>query len=274
MINRKLFWYEKSRDFTPEEMMSRTMAVEECRQITAKLAFFRTREERGREMDELWVRKPENRLTASYGTNWGFYVGYDAIREYYVEKHEKDRIHQAECYAAAGETSELRKGLSSFRVINTPCIYIARDGKTAQSLWYSCGTELIGKPGDDAEGWWLYLRTAVDYMLEDGEWKIWHVYDCYDCTCPIGTDFSEYPTFPTAEQEWARWEFESGNPTIKMITHENAYHTSDGWPRIPGAHDTYSIDNSCGADAHPGLQDEPEDVEWLAYEASKLAWGR
>ena len=50
------------------------------------------------EMETIWVNEPENRATASFGQNQGFYVGYDAIWEAYVEGHDTNWLSSAKSY--------------------------------------------------------------------------------------------------------------------------------------------------------------------------------
>lgn len=50
--------------------------------------------------------------------------------------------------------------------LTTPVIQVAKDGKTAKALWWSPGME---------RGGWAYGKYAVDFVKEDGVWKIWHL---------------------------------------------------------------------------------------------------
>lgn len=54
----------------------------------------------------------------------------------------------------------------------TPVIEIAADGRTAQGVWDSFGPNISS---GDSPGNWLWLKYGVDFIVEDGEWKIWHM---------------------------------------------------------------------------------------------------
>ncbi len=54
----------------------------------------------------------------------------------------------------------------------TPVIEVAADGKTAQGVWDSFGPNLSN--GTDV-GNWLWVKYGVDFIKEDGAWKIWHM---------------------------------------------------------------------------------------------------
>jgi hypothetical protein len=60
----------------------------------------------------------------------------------------------------------------------TPVIEVAGDGKTAKGVWDSFGAS-VNNPDDP--GGWLSVKYGVDFVKEDGKWKIWHlqVYPVY-----------------------------------------------------------------------------------------------
>ena len=66
-------------------------------------------------------------------------------------------------------------GLLSCNPITTPLIEVAGDRKTAKAMWVSSGLQAqIDKDGKSQcrREWDKY---AVDFMKEDGKWKIWHM---------------------------------------------------------------------------------------------------
>lgn len=276
MIGEKVRWYEPNGVFTMEEKFSRVLDSDACRDAAYRNIAYYNNEMRAKAMDELWVQKPENRETASYGAPWGFYVGMDAIRSWYVDKHNERREEQLAAYKAADPSFEggLNTGVSVFRTINTPVIYIAEDGKTAQGCFFIAGEETLGKPDGTAEAFHIFGRVGVDYMNEDGEWKIWHWAEVYDFTPAVGELSCEMPTFiPPAEQPFYD-DFMCGKPTIDMITHYPCCLGADGWPAYPCAHKTYNLDNSYAPEGHPGIRTDVVDVNWNARVAKVEAWGR
>jgi hypothetical protein len=54
----------------------------------------------------------------------------------------------------------------------SPVVEVAADGKTAQGVWDSFGPNLSN--GNDV-GNWLWVKYGVDFIKEDGAWKIWHM---------------------------------------------------------------------------------------------------
>ena len=67
------------------ERIQRVWDMEECKKLAAKQMFYYANDDRKGMIEELWVREPENAKTASFGRNWGFYLGIDEIERYFVE---------------------------------------------------------------------------------------------------------------------------------------------------------------------------------------------
>ncbi len=74
-----------------------------------------------------------------------------------------------------------QSGNFSFRTLTTPIIEIAGDGKTAKAFWYTIGWT-SGMHDGKGEAGWSFERYGIDFVKEDGDWKIWHfhVYNDFD----------------------------------------------------------------------------------------------
>jgi len=91
---------------------------------------------------------------------WGLYEGNESIQRLFVDYH----------IFMAGD----RKGYMVMQPITTPVIEVARDGKTAKGLWIASGTRTEARPGQKPQGCWTCLKYGIDFVKEDGKWKIWH----------------------------------------------------------------------------------------------------
>lgn len=70
--------------------------------------------------------------------------------------------------------------------LSTAVIEIAGDGQTAKGVWDSPGHET---PSGDGPAYWAWVKYGVDFLREDGQWRIWHL--------------RVYPTFRTPyERSW------------------------------------------------------------------------
>ena len=165
--------------YTDDERIRRVWDKEEIQNLMGRRAYYDANGMRRRELDELWVAKPENRATASLGRNWGYYVGMDSISAYYVARHDEARWENLRRYSQAKPeirccAENLGYGCMSMYTVTTPVVVIAGDGKTARGLWYSMAQETTGNPDGSAEALWICEKQAVDFINEDGQWKIWH----------------------------------------------------------------------------------------------------
>lgn len=104
-------------------------------------------------------------------------------------------------------------GRMSVFTTTTQMIEVAGDGKTAKGIWLSIGTETdagdlgyddVGKDPAKVSGVtldmttedgkrykadWVWQKYGVDFIKEDGHWKLWHfhIYDIF--RCPFDQDW-------------------------------------------------------------------------------------
>lgn len=245
--------------FTDEERLQRILDREEIEQIIGKRVFMKANEERAKEMDTLWVQLPENRATASFGTTWGFYVGMDHVRAWYVAEHEKRLKSFLHEFAAADpsvqeETFNLGYGRYSASPLIAPSIQIAGDGKTAKGIWYSIGCVIQGSPDGSADAKWLNTKIAVDFIREPAGWKIWHVVEVHDSYFDAGTNYGDTPDiYEPGEEEL---EIEFGTPDISELTHEKILCWTDDFPWMPEPYFTMTDDLSYGPEGWPHVKRE------------------
>ena len=166
------------REFTPEEKIQRAYDMIQIKNVMARHAFYHAANRHDIEMETLWAHKAPN---VSWGNSGGFQIGRDVVWSFYAAPH-------------VGHG--MKPGETQVHTLTTPLIEIAGDGQTAQAMWYTPGY-ICGHGGpmdpDDAplDGQWMYERYAIDFIKEDGEWKIWHFF--------VGTDFSWQAGQPYSE---------------------------------------------------------------------------
>lgn len=126
----------------------------------------------------LWAKKGTPGISSQY-SNLGKYTTWETITEYH-----RDRPSP--------------KGKLVFHYVTTPVIEIAEDGQTAKGLWIVNGLESgltspehaknmpawMFEPNVEVDGkkvWMhnVYLKYGVDFIKQDGEWKIWH-FHCFE----------------------------------------------------------------------------------------------
>jgi hypothetical protein len=159
----------------------------------------------------------------------------DAIRAYYVDKHAAD----------------LGDGVGTMNAhpISTGLVELAGDGKTAKGLWYSIGQDTTPNGDGTALAMWNTGKVAIDFVLEDDGWKIWHIVEANDCIAEAGTEYSEQPTYLDYNTDPVAVEF--GTPTIPMITHDATFNWWDNYPAPPEPYETWSDEISYGPEGYP-----------------------
>lgn len=258
MIPEKVKWYENG-NWSDLQQLSRIEDVECCKALVSRRSRLYNQRRWEQELDTLWVREQSHEETASFGSHWGFYKGMDSIRRY---------------YQALDHRNGSGTGLSLFRTVDTPVVYIAGDGNTAQGMWLMAGEETRIAQDGTVEALHIFGRAAVDFIREPEGWRIWHWVDVYNMTQPVGEDIAKTSVHKLPEETLLRELFLLGQPEIPMQTHYPEYHGTDGWPKYPCAHETYGPDNSYGPEGHPALMPHTEDVNWLLRMAQLKAWGR
>lgn len=251
MIPEMLRWYEPQNQ-SPEETLQRVLDVEDCRALVSRKIYLYNQQLWETELETLWTK--EHTEDASYGSPWGFYTGINGIVRYYEA--------QAEALPSVG--------LSLFRTVNTPVIFIAGDGKTAQGMFLMSGEETFG----EEKALHIYGRVAVDFVREKEGWKLLHWVDIYNMTQKVGEDIAATRVTELPEEALLRPLFLSGQPDLPMVTHYPEYHGTDGWPRYPRAHETMEPMTSYGPEGHPAFMKDVQDVNWLLRQAQLKAWGR
>ena len=129
--------------------------------------------------------------------DWGGGVleGLDELRRYYVNR-------------------PRYRGKLICHAIGNPVIEVAEDGQTAKGFWIAIGHETIPYPkaptlegdGDpfgprteppDKRGirkiiHWVWNKYGVDFIREDGQWRIWHLRTCELMRAPYHQDWVDF----------------------------------------------------------------------------------
>ncbi len=231
-------------------MIRNVWDIEEIRDLMSLRAYYQAGDLRQKELDELWVSQPEHAAKASYGSNWGYYVGKDEIARWYVDEFNAKRAEQLKVYEAAhpGVQAQAGAGCMYMCPLSTALVRVADDGETAKAIWYVVGQESDLQPDGTAKGRWMNDRLCADFIKEDGVWKIYHIMVANDQSYFAGEKF-DMPVYLEPGQDPLEVEF--GNPTIKMTVHDNTYNWADNYPDFPRPYKTMGPGLSYGPEDHP-----------------------
>jgi len=179
--------------YTAEQQAQRWLDRRTIENLMGKRFSLRILKQPGTELAELWCKKAPDPVL---GFNDGSYKGYDAIAAYFAALAQQDaervKYAKANYEAVADKADEELHGVGALSpyTLTTPVIEIAEDGETAKGLWYIVGAASdMGKAG--AEAAWYRGKLAVDFVKEDGAWKIWHLLELADVFCKAGTNWAD-----------------------------------------------------------------------------------
>jgi hypothetical protein len=96
-------------------------------------------------------------------------------------------------------------------------------------------------------------KLAIDFLKEDGQWKIWHVVVATDLQSEAGANYMEQKVDLPDEENAAYVEF--GTPTLPMRVHQERYNWLDNYPAPPVPYQTFDEDNSYGPEGHPDYEE-------------------
>ncbi|MFM6830049.1 MAG: nuclear transport factor 2 family protein [Novosphingobium sp.] len=130
------------------------------------------------EIIPLWARKGTPGIRAQYSNN-GVYTSWENIMAYHAQRPNP-------------------KGKLVFHYLASPLIEVAADGKTAKGLFVMAGVEsgltdvtaakmapefmFVKDVMVDGKRVWMHeimVKYGVDFIRQDGEWKIWH-FHCFE----------------------------------------------------------------------------------------------
>lgn len=138
-----------------EKDIQRLLAIHEVQNLMTRYAQDNWNEQFDDLMEYIALDKPDVHINVPAPL-----VGGDKIRKAYEDRMVK---------RAAGKSTP---GIMHVHPNSSPFIEVAGDLKTAKGVWDSFGPD-IGS--GDSPGNWVYSRYAVDFINDNGRWKIWHL---------------------------------------------------------------------------------------------------
>ena len=237
--------------FSPEEQLTRWEARREMQNIMGRLSQSYLMMDEAKAYELYWSKRDDVCL----GVNDGWYQGKDAVKGYYDALGEKiqlasDIIAKTFPEKLAGKTREELYGVGQIGIkpIDTFIIEVAGDGQTGKGIWSLHGTYADMTPSGPVSYWdWGYW--CVDFILEDGAWKIWHMQDLKDINNPTGGDWAAEPlTFPEDANFAPMKDFPFPVPNVPAKLRE-AYYVGRPFtetPPLPEPYDTFAETFSYG----------------------------
>ena len=238
---------EYKREFTDEEMIRYAWDKEMIADTVGRLVNYWGNGYGQKIVDELYVKEPEHTADASFATNTGFYVGLSEIaRHLETERREKEQaVLDAFKAAAPGkyDGEALGFGTTMQHSCTTPLLFISVDDQYARYLGYDLGDSGKGNPDGTGESYFEVGLIFVEFVRENGIFKIWHVVEEHDFSMESGKNYNEVDTVIKGYDPATRF---YGDPTIKKEVYDNQY----GWEYLfhdmPRPFKTYDEDEGYG----------------------------
>jgi hypothetical protein len=182
-----------------EKKLQELMDLHEIQNVMSMHQYYHAANMHREELDTIWAQKTPG---VSWESGGGRYEGMDMMRKWYVEAYGQ--------MAGKKQLEEMRKlfpdkiadspeneyiGYSVQHTLTTPVIEVAGDGKTAKGVWVSPGYLTLLENGK-LRAYWYWDKYGVDFVKEDGKWKIWHVLVCMSFRTPYERSWAEQESAP------------------------------------------------------------------------------
>jgi hypothetical protein len=158
-----------------EKLAQRALDVQEVQNVWSRHSSYDAAGMNREQIREIWA---QNQPDVAFIQNTEMRIGLDNIVAYYCDMWDETRKTRLQAIRKLfPEIPDDPKydltGWMKMHTNTTPNIQIAGDGQTAKGSWESPGfiTELTG---DNFMAAWIWERFFVDFIKEDGKWKIWH----------------------------------------------------------------------------------------------------
>jgi len=235
----------------PDAMLERLEWRRDIRNLMGRLSADYSVREEANAYDRYWSRRDDVCL----GVNEGWYAGPAAVEGYYKALGEQIAL-EAKCVqkdfpdklADLSDQELYGVGGMAYIPVDSQVIEIADDAATAKGLFNIRGSySRVTASGPIA--YWLFGWAAVDFIMEEGQWKIWHMQWLRNVDVQCGTPFGTEPkAFPEVDAYAEMKNFSMPEPTVKTVLMEN-YYTDRPFtksPKVPEPYETFADTFSYG----------------------------
>lgn len=176
------------KEMTAAEMAERALDLQEIQNVMSYHALYGAPGgNHDIELDMIWAQKAKD---ITFAGNGYIYRGDIDVHKNTYGYGTGTKKSSAKEQSNSGMIQQASPGNTSFRTLTTPIIVIAGDGKTAKAFWYTIGwsADIRNGQGDSS---WSMEKYGIDFLKEDGAWKIWHFHVYNDWDVPMGKDLAQ-----------------------------------------------------------------------------------
>jgi hypothetical protein len=177
------------KEMTAAEMSERALDIQEIQNVMSYHALYGAPGgNHDTELELIWSQKRDD---ITFAGNGYIYKGPIEVHQNTYGYGTGSKKANAEAQSSGGQIQQAAPGNTSFRTLNTPIIVVAGDGKTAKAFWYTIGWSADIRDGQGNSSWSME-KYGIDFIKEDGAWKIWHFHVYNDWDVPMGKDLAQY----------------------------------------------------------------------------------
>lgn len=235
----------------PDELLERLEWRREIRNVMGRISHDYSIKQEAEVYGRYWSRRDDICL----GLNSGYYKGAVAVKGYYDALREEIALSSSLIQAKFPEELGSKTpeeifgvGMMTYLPFESQVIEIAEDGLTAKGLWNIRGS-YCRLTGAGPVAYWIFGWAAVDFIMEDGEWKIWHMQILFNVNHQCGVGFCEDEKVFEPVPEFAAIEdFKMPEPNVPTVLMETFYpdRPKAVSPRCPEPYGTFEDTFSYG----------------------------
>ena len=233
------------KELTPMELLDRLEWRRQLRNIMGRISHDYAVKQEAKIYDRYFSRRDDVCL----GLTNGYYKGAEAVKGYYDALDREIRLGSQllqkmfpEELGSKSAEEAYGVGMISYVPVESQVIEIADDGKSAKGLWNGRGSTChLTSQGPIAK--WIFGWAAVDFVWEDGEWKILNLLLVFNIDHQCGVAFTEAEKeFPEVAELQEMKSFQMPEPNVKETVFET-YRTdrpATKGPRVPEPYETFA----------------------------------
>lgn len=185
-----------SKVFTTEELARRWYDRREIQNLAGKYVTSILIKREKCIFDDFWADSEDVCL----GFNAGYYKGPEAVKAYFEAEHaatvvRSGLIRDMFPELLADKTEEQLYGVGQLHAmpLTTPVLELAEDGMSAKGIWHVLGSDnTVTREGPLSH--WSVGFLCIDFLKQDDEWKLWHVFFAEDIHCAMGENWTRPQT--------------------------------------------------------------------------------
>jgi hypothetical protein len=180
------------KEMTLEQKVQLALDLHEIQNVASLHEYYHSAMMHKEELEAIWAQKTPG---VSWTNNTDKYEGMASLKRFYVEHLVKDKQRSLEALNKIDPSIKVipenyGAGILWSHMLTTPVIEVAGDGKTAKGVWMSFG-HVTGPMGGKMSAVWAYEKYGMDFVKEDGKWKLWHLHTFVDFYCPIDASWTD-----------------------------------------------------------------------------------